>query len=60
MIILLKKNNKHMKIYFVKVFHKNFLSMKYFKRFIKYSKKLRFDEKPDYELCRKMFKNLMN
>jgi len=49
-----------MKIYFVKEFHKNFLSMKYFKRFIKYSKKLRFDEKPDYELCRKMFKNLMN
>lgn len=28
-------------------------------RYIKYCKKLRFDEKPDYEFCKRLFKSLM-
>ena len=29
------------------------------KRFIKYCKKLKFEEKPDYNFCIKLFRNLM-
>ena len=56
---LLKKNVKQMKNNFVKVFQMNLNSICVNIRYIKYCKKLRFDEKPDYEFCKKLFKNLM-